>query len=317
MPLSKNHGRWIGAAIVVLAGVASTRAQDAKAAVTKPLRDLEQERRDIMDAHRGEFGDQYRRIVAEFNEPGAPDWAGTYCASDSWCITVAPKSGVAYSCSACTAQLDLNYGAIREIRPDGLTVDFRIDLALNLPWARLGREMPALSSRLYFVNWGERRYLIPATQMIPFCNEWNSRTLGSAYFPLLRSDAGSRPERDEPPLVAPSVPSEFRAYLLDAPITGRIRRILETIDHVDSKSEPWREIRATVDVSEDARVLRGMGFWIQGRPNSWMGEVLETRGTESTVAFRCPNGGTGGSPLTFPEIGDAVSTRKQERARGR
>lgn len=309
MQLSKDRVVWIGIALAVIAAIAH--AQDLPAKSQTPQRDFEKERVELVDAHRDEFYEYGRRVLDECVEPGAPEWTGTYCAGDSWRITVAPRSGIAYSCSTCTALLDLNYGSIREVRPDRLIVDFRFDLDLNRPWLRLGREMDALSAELYFVNWGDRRYLIPATQMISFCNEWNSGSLGTAYFPLLRR-VGSWPDREEPPSVPRGIPAEFRAYVLDAPIAAHISSIGDRRNRVDSQSRTWLEIDVTLDAGERRGLLRGMSVWMQDRPNSWFGEVMETHANDCTAAFRCGNCLELGTPVVFPELGGVVSTRMRE-----
>ena len=142
----------------------------------------------------------------------AREWAGEYSCGDgrgmNVRITVGP-SGFVYTWHGCLGLYDWGYGRILGASDDGLRLWF-VD--------RQEDGMDFLTNDLYFVRWGERRYLTPEDELREFIEEYNHRD--ARRYMLIQM-----PEREQPgavrrwdrptPTVAPRLPERF-APLLEA-----------------------------------------------------------------------------------------------------
>ncbi len=104
------------------------------------------------------------------------EWAGVYRSGlwESSSIAVAPENGVQYMRVGCVGLYDQNSGRIEQVLPDRLIVKLAVDGA------------GYMSPQLLFIRWGDRRYLVPESRMVEFCNAHND---GSIHVPGLSDDA--------------------------------------------------------------------------------------------------------------------------------
>lgn len=267
-------------------------------------------------SHKDAWTARVREIAAENDRPSRPAWAGEYYAGTGSGIDVvfqvAPNAGIAYGWSGCFGLHDLNYGTIREAKPDRLIVEFALDTAKNLHRDEDGVARPFLSSELVFVDWGERRYLIPSCRMITFCNDVNDGSIRSAdaihpqrVGPKTDIDAVRARESRELPTGSPSVPAEYREYLLAEPVRGSIRSVLDTTQLSGERGRSVYEVRVAIDRGGDHGLRVGMRLHV-GDGESWRGELIELAPNGAVVAFR----GSTSAGLAPPRVGDAVCTRR-------
>lgn len=153
----------------------------------------------------------------------AKEWAGTYYEGDGMGenvnIHLAPNGGIAYLNYGCLGLYGGDHGDIVEVLTDGL----KVKLAL-------GREQHSfLSERLYFVRWGERRYLVPEWAMMKLVNNYNEGSYARrAMYSIPRQyqDAKNlhRFEKETPP-GRPELPAEYAKLLHDDPIELKVNSI--------------------------------------------------------------------------------------------
>ncbi|HJT34141.1 MAG TPA: hypothetical protein VJ783_18990 [Pirellulales bacterium] len=161
-------------------------------------------------------------ILSEIASLNDHPWAGEYYCGDGLgvniSLVVAPKSGYLYEWRGCLGLYDRNYGPVA-------CTDGRLRLVFQLP----KRESSGgIADELIAVGWGPRQYLIPADEMVRFCNAVNDGSEPRAEIHglyLLRHG-------DEEKAVTgiPVVPDEFKDYLLARPIEAEIIDLGERTD---------------------------------------------------------------------------------------
>lgn len=225
-------------------------------------------------------------------------------------LYVAPKSGVAYTFRGCMGLYDANFGDI--VHVDGRTVflDLAVDPASNRRWYPAGLGCRVMSDEWCVVDWGDRRYMIPSSQMIPFCNAVNHG--GPVDFPSRptgESDRRAAPwafRNWERPEELPSVPEEYRPFLLERPLHARILRTSEP-DEVGeyASGEPEYHVLAEIDVGRSAGLLPGM-TWVpeHGRPIKI--EVVGLRDDGAQVRMHSSR------PYELPRPGATLTTRRSD-----
>jgi len=118
------------------------------------------------------------------------------------------------------------------------------------------------------VPWGRRRYLVPSSNLVGFCNAVNAGEEPTSRFWVLATEG-------EVSSGLPEVPASARRFLLERPLRGRVLRILrneefETVE-VDGCRERRRRKTALVrvDVGRRGGALEGMTLFIRNprRPN--------------------------------------------------
>lgn len=144
-------------------------------------------------------------------------WAGEYYSGDGLgvniSLAVAPKSGYLYEWRGCGGLYDRNYG------PVACTND-RLQLTSRLP----KRESSGgIADELIPVRWGSRQYLIAPDEIVGFCNAVNDGTeprddIHGLH--LLR-----RGDEAKTATGFPTVPDEFKDYLLARPIEAEIIKV--------------------------------------------------------------------------------------------
>lgn len=175
------------------------------------------------------------RVIAETKanaqEAKAWPWSGQYYAGDglgfNLRLAIAPKAGVVFWRYGCMGLYDLNYGSFQE--KDGY-----MRLSFQEKNVEDPGNMVGLCPVLVPIRWGDRRYLIPETEMIAFCNHVNSgsdRQLRDALFCAHVDD------RKKKTSGIPKVPPQYQPYLLKSPIEAEVAWVGKTA--VVERKELW------------------------------------------------------------------------------
>ncbi|HTU25421.1 MAG TPA: hypothetical protein VMF30_08495 [Pirellulales bacterium] len=148
----------------------------------------------------------------------AKEWAGIYFvgAPLATCrtISLAPKAGVAFTTSGCTGSGQCNHGEVAETFPGGIVVR----------WAKPLGNGPHdyLSEKLYFIRWGEQRFVVPERQlkrMVVYYNAGGSDREQMWQIPARVPDTGpDRSLNHSAPPGRPQLPAEFAALIFERPI---------------------------------------------------------------------------------------------------
>lgn len=155
------------------------------------------------------------KILSEIKKLGDHEWAGEYYAGDGLGVNtymvVAPKSGYVFEWHGCLGLYDRNYGTVA-------WTNNRVRLSFTFKNNREGFQ--GIAAELIPVVWGTRHYLIPADQIVRFCNDINSGReprMNARGFYLLRKGDEKKQVTGQPKL-----PGEYQAYLLAKPIEAKI-----------------------------------------------------------------------------------------------
>lgn len=170
---------------------------------------------------RERFADTLQPIILqEISSLRNHEWAGEYYCGDGMgynlSLTMAPKSGYLFEASGCTGRYGRNYGPVTPSKG-------RLRLAFRLPVQR-----STIADQLIRVHWGCRRYLIPPKEMLEFCNAINAGTEPRTDIHglhLLRWGDHSKAVQG-----LPTVPDEFKDYLLARPIEAEVIEVRERAD---------------------------------------------------------------------------------------
>jgi len=197
------------------------------------------------------------RIKKELEGLKDHPWAGEYYYGDGLGVnvrlTIAPKSGFAFTWSGCMGLYDLNYGEINESNG-------RIKLLFEHPNKREGFQ--GIASELIPVLWGERHYLIPSDKMVEFTNAVNAGfepcTMFCSSFLLKEGDKKKKVSG------GPNIPDEFLSYLIKKPIKVGIVSVGESTikKHTDIPTMLWRTTRVRFDAGSLKGIKVGMGFHV-------------------------------------------------------
>jgi hypothetical protein len=239
------------------------------------------------------------QIGAEISRLGSHAWAGEYYCGDGLGVNVtlmiAPESGFVFEWHGCLGLYDRNYGTTT-------ASDGKIRLTPTFPNVREGFQ--GISEEFIPVQWGNRGYLIPADEMVGFCNEANS---GSEPREVLHGWHLLR-QGDEKKKVGglPIVPEQFQTYLLDEQVTASIVNLGSAEERpADSDDVYFSEIAVVLDKGNDARLLPGMEL-----------HVVKPRRAYGTITIHNVGKDTAAGTLEYfpadrikPEVGWKVSTR--------
>lgn len=153
---------------------------------------------------------------AETDQSGwAKEWAGSYYVGDGTgmnvTILIAPKAGVTYTWRGCLGLYDANHGDIVESFPGGVRVKLAIDPARS--------RYRFMDSTLYFVRWGDRRYLVPESQMDELVSNYNegSYARNSLYSAPRKFTNDARPHGfglEPTPAGVPELPPQYARQLI-------------------------------------------------------------------------------------------------------
>jgi hypothetical protein len=199
------------------------------------------------------------KIRDEIRKLGSHEWAGEYYLGDGLGANVdlvlAPKSGYVFEWHGCLGLYDRNYGAVT-------SNDGRIRLSFTFPNERKGFQ--GIAEEFVPIAWGERRYLIPADDVVGFCNEVNdgSEPRAAPYgMYLLRQDDEKREVKG-----FPEVPEKFTPYLLVQPIEAEIIAVGNYTTRPSLGDWKLKDTQVTLNCGKNKKLLPGMTLYVV-KPN--------------------------------------------------
>jgi hypothetical protein len=232
----------------------------------------------------------------------AKEWAGTYYEGDGLgenvTIHLAPKSGIAYLNYGCLGLYGAGHGQIAQVLPDGLMLN-------------LTTEDRVLSRHVYFVRWGQRRFLVAESSILRFVNDYNQGGFfREEMFGIPEFEYGglnTRGSRPPTPTTKPELPASYAKLLLDAPL------------HLKTLNVEPRRIPTGVSATQytiefeggaDQGVYEGLEFWY---PDDIMSlplvvEIVSVSATACTGVANVYQG----DHQTFPAVGEIVSNQRKQ-----
>jgi len=214
MLIMRKSTAWLGA-ILLLAGVSGLLLVPNQFAAKKDDEKFSKKSNANLEV-------QKKQIRQELEALKAHPWAGQYYYGDGLGVNVdlslAPKSGFAFTWNGCLGLYDLNYGDVVE-------AGGKIRFVFKLPNEHKGFE--GIASDFLPVIWGDRHYLIATDEVVKFANAINAgfepRETEWGEFLLRRGDA------TKPASGYPNLPSEYSEYLLKHPIDAEVSSIRTAI----------------------------------------------------------------------------------------
>lgn len=246
----------------------------------------------------GEAEARLERIRAEVARRGAHPWAGEYFAGDgtgvNTTLALAPDAGFVFEWHGCLGVYDRNFGTVE-------VVDGR--LVLDFSFENVQEGFRGLAPELLPVAWGPRRYLVPADDVIGFCNEVNGgaepRQGVHGTFLLRRGDEALAVAGE------PALPPDVRDALLERPVEARVIEVGPSESRPGRSDFDFRITRVRLDAGSLQGLRSGMELF-----------VVEPRGLVERV--RLAHVEEGRSEGTFtqssgdrpaPRVGWRLSTR--------
>ncbi len=194
-------------------------------------------------------------ILEEIKKLGDHEWAGEYYAGDgrgvNTTLAIARDAGYVFEWHGCLGLYDRNYGT-------ATWTNGHIRLSFTFENKRQGFQ--GIASELIPVSWGPRRYLVPADDIVGFCNDVNNgrepRNHVYGFYLLRRGD-----EQKETGGF-PSVPKEYRSYLLTEPIEATIAAIGASTTRPSVAEWKFKDTTVTLDAGTNQGVRVGMKFLV-------------------------------------------------------
>jgi hypothetical protein len=191
------------------------------------------------------------QILAEVKGLGAHEWAGEYYAGDglgvNTTLAIAPKSGYVFEWHGCLGLYDRNYGAVT-------WTNGRVRLAFTFENERKGFQ--GIAPELTPISWGPRHYLVPADDVIGFCNYVNDgrepRTDAHGFYLLRNGDENKEAGG------LPNLPSEYRSYLLGKPIEATIIAVGASATRPSVVEWKFKDTPVTLDAGTNKGLRIGM-----------------------------------------------------------
>jgi len=214
-----------------------------------------------------------RAILAEIKSLKSHEWAGEYYAGDglgvNTSIALAPNSGYVFEWHGCLGLYDRNYGAVT-------WTNNRIHLSFTFKNERKGFQ--GVASEFVPVSWGPRRYLIPADDVIGFCNSVNegreSRNSSHGSYFLRRGDGKMQVTG------FPKVPEEYREYLLAKPVGATIIAVGTYTTRPSIVQWKFKDTPVTIDAGTRQGLRVGMELVVT-KPRDIVESVRITKVEES------------------------------------
>ncbi|NUQ52267.1 MAG: hypothetical protein HUU19_06165 [Phycisphaerales bacterium] len=231
-------------------------------------------RRDAINA-------ELRKLVetpAKGGDAWANEWAGEYSCGLTGVTTIvslAPRSGIAFIREGCYSTWEINTGDI--ILADATGVSLKL---VDQPQPSA---LQTLDSEMYFVRWGERRYLIARSKLEEFCNSYNAGTLAKRDFwvyPLHRDDLGKRA-----PTTPPTVAAEFARLLLTDPIDAGVVKVSDVSTERLESGELAMHGTLTLDAGSADQVVRGLAFHMVNSKQPLSARVVRTEEHQCEARF--------------------------------
>jgi len=193
-------------------------------------------------------------IRAEIAAGAAPDWAGEYYEGDgegeNVTLVLAPKAGFVVENHGCLGLYGRNYGSVQ-------VVDDRLKLGFTFGSERKDWD---LAPELVPVRWGDRHYLLPADDIIGFCNEINGgrepRDVVHGFYLLRRGDESVKVTGK------PALPGDAMEALLPAPVEAIALAVGETTTEEGRSNTVFEYTHVTISAGSLHGLRVGMRFYI-------------------------------------------------------
>lgn len=204
-----------------------------------------------------EFSVRKDKIQTELSRLQTNEWAGEYNVHGLF-LFLAPKAGFAFYMSGGDYDANwenflLNYGTIQ-------FSETKIKLTPELP--NKEEVLPSYSTELLPILWDERHYLIPADEVVEFINYVNIGYEPSFAFAGLSNHFFLKKGDIEKKVVGkPNIPEQYRGYLLEKPIKGKITTIKNSKLEQDGDRQQ-RNTEIILNVGKNNGVFEGMKFLI-------------------------------------------------------
>lgn len=293
------------AVVLVCSSSFAAIAQQPEKSPGTPVTDQEKYQREFSERVQKESAAAKRReadIDAELramdravlkDDDWAKEWSGTYCSGDGVTIKLSPKAGLIYSKTDCFGLRDLNHGDIKVIAKDGLSVQLAIPEAAS--------PHSYMSSRLYFVRWGKRQYLVPEAQAVKFVNNFNKGgDIRNAMVDIPRRfDGGFHALPDEQAEAGvPQLPSPYAEKIIKQPMVLKVAKVRARQNPTIS-SVP--EFDLELEGGKALGVFSGMEIDYDGVSGYGPVSISRVDGATSRGWLRLYTGGTKG-----PSVGDVL-----------
>ena len=240
----------------------------------------------------------------------AKEWAGQYYEGDGLGenvrIHLAPKAGIAYLNYGCMGLYGGDHGDIIEPLPDGL----RLKLVIGQSGGSF------LTERVYFVRWGERRYLVPDWAMMQVVNNYNEGGFGRInmfQIPRLERDGKRNGMYEEAaPPGKPVLPAEFAKLLRDDPISLKVTKVSPIAEARVTSGVDAYKCTFEFEGGSDRGVYLGQEFWLTLSGASGKVQISRVDAGSCTgefVAYGSPN-----TPIKQPTVGEVVNTGERPSA---
>jgi len=235
-------------------------------------------------------------IRAEVQVLGSHGWAGEYYAGDglgvNTTLLLVPRSGYVFEWHGCLGLYDRNYGSVDSTE--------RI-LRLSFTFDNVREGFRGIAPELTVVDWGSRRYLVPADDLIDFCNSVNQgaepRTDEHGQHLLRLGDESKEVSG------SPELPAEYRACLLPSPVEANVLTIGASLRPATDPGWELQVTRVALDAGRKQGLRIGMELFVFD-PDSFdrvrITKVEDDRAEATMIQV-------GESP--GPEVGWRVSTR--------
>ncbi len=271
---------------------------------------------DAMHAEESKIQNRRERIKAELaaierdgiaNGGWAGEWAGWYYTGDGLgtniSIHLAPESGISILNYGCMGLYSADHGDVVEVFDDGLLLELKFGDA----------EHSFLSERVYFVRWGEARFLVPEWQMMEIVNWYNDGRENSYLahsLPRFFSDEEdfrtSRHSLHQPAGI-PDLPAKYEDMLLEHSVELKVSHVGHYTTSTDNNDQVRQTCVVTFDRGNDTGMHVGMEFKYRSQRPGVRGEFWIAFADDgvSTAVFDVRS--SDGVIANLPALGDIVS----------
>jgi len=228
------------------------------------------------------------------------EWAGEYYYGDGLganiYLILAPQSGYLFEWHGCGGLYDRNYGTV--------TWD-KSSLRLSFTFPNRADGFLGIAEQFIPIPWGDRKYLVPANDIVGFCNDVNygyEPRKGLHGFHLLRLGDEKREVKG-----FPAVPEKFKPYLLARPIEAEIIGVGKHVTSPGVGGGKFRDTPITLNCGKKKGLLAGMKLHVV-KPEDIIGSVEIKKVDEDRAEAVMPRIG---EDEAGPQIGWKLSTRSQ------
>jgi hypothetical protein len=227
-------------------------------------------------------------------------WAGEYYYGDGLgtnvSLSIAPRSGFVFEWHGCLGLYDRNYGSVT-LTNETIRLLFTFD--------NRSKGFEGIAEQLLPVSWVSREYLIPSHDMIGFCNEVNEgsepRENEHGNYLLRVGDEEKKASG------FPSVPDEYRPYLLTRPIEAKIIAVGTSTSRPFVSEYMLKEIPVKVNAGKAQGLLPGMKLHVV-EPGFFVEAIVITKiGDKTSEGVMTQIDGK----ATGPKVGWKLSTQSR------